>query len=89
MSPRPISWLAPGRSRMVRESTIADTRKAIRAGKLALMVPVMMFVVGRCVAMIMWMPTARASWAMRAMGSSTSLPAVMMRSPNSSITTTM
>ena len=29
------------------------TLKAIRAGKLALMTPVMMFVEGRCVAMIM------------------------------------
>ena len=32
---------------------------------------------------------ARANWAIRAMGNSTSFPAVIMRSPNSSIITTM
>ena len=53
MSPRPINWLAPGVSRMVRESTIAITRKATRAGKFALITPVMMFVDGRCVAITM------------------------------------
>jgi len=53
ISPRPINWLAPGESRMVRESIMDATLKAIRAGKLALMTPVMMFVEGRCVAMIM------------------------------------
>ena len=51
ISPRPISWFAPGWSMIVRESTIDVTRNAMRAGKLALMTPVMMFVVGRCVAM--------------------------------------
>jgi hypothetical protein len=30
------------------------------------MVPVMTLTDGRCVAMIMWMPTARDSWARRA-----------------------
>ena len=89
MSPRPMRWFAPGRSRIVRESIIELTLKAMRAGKFALMVPVMMFVVGRCVAITMCMPTARASCAMRAMGSSTSLPAVMIRSPNSSMMMTM
>ena len=52
MSPRPISWSAPGRSMIVRESIICITRKAIRAGKLALILPVMTSTDGRCVAMI-------------------------------------
>ena len=65
------------------------TLNAIRAGKLALIVPVMIFVVGRCVAMTMCIPTARANWAIRAMGSSTSLPAVIIKSPNSSMMTTI
>ena len=47
ISPRPMSWLAPLMSRMVRESICDVTRNAIRAGKLALMVPVIMLVVGR------------------------------------------
>ena len=87
--PKALSWLAPGRSRMMRESIIELTLKAMRPGKLALMLPVMMDVVGRCVAMIMCMPTARANCAIRAIGISTSFPAVMIRSPNSSIITTM
>ena len=53
---------------MVCESTRDDTLKAIRAGKLALMVPVMMLVVGRWVAITMCMPTARASCAMQGYG---------------------
>ena len=89
MSPRPISCWAPVRSRMVFESIPADTLKAIRAGKLALMLPVMMVVVGLCVAMTMCIPTARASCAIRAIGNSISLPAVMIRSPNSSMITTI
>ncbi len=89
MSPRPISCSAPPLSRMVRLSTLLVTRKAMRAGKLALMVPVMMLTLGRCVAMIRWMPMARASCARRAMGVSTSRPAVMIRSANSSTTSTM
>ena len=44
---------------------------------------------GRCVAMIMWMPTARAFCAMRTSGVSTSLPAVMIMSLNSSMIPTM
>ena len=88
MSPRPMSWLAPVWSRMVIESIRAIVRKAIRPGKFALILPVIIVVVGRCVAMTMWMPTARAFCAIRAMGFSISLPAVMMRSPNSSMMTT-
>src|SRR3989304_4121545 len=41
MSPRPRSCSAPFPSRMVRESTLEATRNAIRAGKFALMMPVM------------------------------------------------
>ena len=89
MSPRPTSCSAPVRSRMVRESICEATRNAIRPGKLALMLPVIILVVGRWVAMIMCMPTARANCAMRAIGSSISLPAVMIRSPNSSMMTTI
>ena len=37
---------------IVRESIICITRKAIRAGKLALIPPVMTFTSGRCVAII-------------------------------------
>ena len=74
---------------MVRESIFDVTLNATRAGKLALIVPVMMLTDGRWVAMIRWMPMARASCAKRAMGVSTSLPAVMIKSANSSTTSTM
>ena len=45
---------------IVRESTRWETRNATRDGKLALIVPVTTSTDGRCVAMIMWMPAARA-----------------------------
>ena len=61
MSPRPMSWSAPPASRMVRESILDVTRKAMRAGKFALMVPVMMLTDGRWVAIMRWMPMARAN----------------------------
>ena len=73
---------------IVRESIICITRKAMRAGKLALMPPVMTFTSGRCVAMIRWMPMARAFCARRMTGPSTSR-AVIIRSANSSTTTTI
>ena len=75
-----MSWSAPGPSRMVRESIPEVTRKAIRAGKLALMTPVIILVVGRWVAMIRWMPTARAFCAIRVIDSSTSRAATMVAS---------
>ena len=56
---------------------------------LALMTPVITLTDGRCVAMIRWMPTARAFWAMRVMDSSTSRAATIIRSLSSSTTTTM
>ena len=74
---------------MVRESILEVTLNATRAGKLALMVPVMMFTDGRWVAMMRWMPMARANCARRAIGVSTSFPAVMIKSANSSTTKTM
>ena len=42
-----------GLPKIVLESTIADTLKAIRAGKLALITPVIILTDGRCVAKIM------------------------------------
>jgi hypothetical protein len=41
------------------------TWKEMRVGKLALIVPVMTSTEGRCVAMMTWMPAARAIWARR------------------------
>src|SRR5437867_2028369 len=74
MSPAPSSVSAPDWSRMVRESTFDATWKAMRAGILALMRPVMTSTDGRCVARIRWMPAARAFCAMRATSSSTFFP---------------
>ena len=56
---------------------------------LALMSPVMMSVDGRWVATIRWMPTARASCAIRQISSSTSPAATIIRSASSSTTITM
>ena len=89
MSPRPRSCSAPLLSRIVRESIFEATRNAIRDGRLALISPVMTSTDGRCVARIKWMPTARAICARRAIDSSTSLLATIIRSASSSITTTM
>jgi hypothetical protein len=50
MSPLPSSLSAPIASRIVRESTLAATWKAMRAGMFALMTPVMTSTLGRCVA---------------------------------------
>ena len=89
ISPRPISRSAPGVSSMVFESTIAVTLNAILAGKLALITPVIILTDGLCVAMIKCIPTARDNCASRAIGFSISLPAVMIKSANSSITNTI
>ena len=86
MSPRPINWLAPTVSKIVLLSIPWITLNAILVGKFALIVPVIMFVVGLCVAIIRWIPTALDSWASLAMGISISLPAVIIRSANSSMT---
>ncbi len=60
MSPWPSSCSAPCSLRMVRLSILDATLKLMRVGKLALMVPVTMSTDGRCVAMMRWMPAARA-----------------------------
>ena len=52
MSPRPISWSAPEPSKIVLESILEVTLKAIRAGKLALIKPVITLTDGLCVAII-------------------------------------
>ena len=67
MSPLPTSFSAPGWSRMTRLSVRLDTANATRAGMLALITPVITLTLGRWVATIRWMPTARAFWAMRVM----------------------
>ena len=89
MSPLPTSFSAPGWSRITRESVRLDTAKAMRAGMFALITPVITFTLGRCVATMRWMPTARAFWAMRVIDSSTSRAATIIRSLSSSTTTTM
>ena len=73
MSPLPSSCSAPLPSRIVRESIFDDTRNEMRAGRFALIRPVMTSTDGRCVARIRWMPTARAICASRQIDSSTSL----------------
>ncbi|MMZ63074.1 hypothetical protein D1872_253100 [compost metagenome] len=89
ISPRPSNFSAPAISRIVRESTCEDTPKAIREGMFALMTPVMTSTDGRCVAMIKWIPAARAIWASRAIASSTSLAATIIKSASSSTMTTI
>ena len=74
MSPLPSSFSAPLASRIVRESVFDETRNEMRAGRFALIRPVMTSTDGRCVARIRWMPTARAICARRQIDSSTSLP---------------
>ena len=88
MSPWPSRFSAPFMSSTVRESVLLATWKAIREGKLALMTPVITSTDGRWVASTRWIPTARAIWARRAIGSSISAGAVSIRSASSSITTT-
>ena len=73
MSPFPSNCSAPLPSRIVRESIFDDTRNEMRAGRFALMRPVMTSTDGRWVARIRWMPTARAICARRQIDSSTSL----------------
>ncbi len=75
-------------SSTVRESVFEATWKAMRDGKFALITPVMTSTEGRWVASTRWIPTARAIWARRAIGSSISAGTVSMRSASSSITTT-
>ncbi len=74
---------------MTRLSTEEATAKAMRAGKLALMIPVTTSTDGRCVAMIRWIPVARASCASRVITRSVSSGAIIIRSASSSMTTAM
>ena len=74
---------------MVRESILEVTLKAILAGKLALITPVITLTDGLWVAIIKWIPIALASCANLAIGVSTSFPAVMIKSANSSTTKTI
>ncbi len=89
MSPSPSRRSAPIASRMVRESMREVTWNEMRAGKFALMRPVMTSTDGRWVARIRWMPAARAFCASRVIDSSTSRPTVIMRSASSSMMMTM
>ncbi|GIU90823.1 MAG: hypothetical protein KatS3mg010_1922 [Acidimicrobiia bacterium] len=89
MSPLPMSFSAPGWSRMTRLSARVLTENARRLGMFALMTPVMTSTDGRCVAITRWMPTARAICASRQMLVSTSRAATIIRSASSSTTTTM
>src|SRR3979490_2025815 len=89
MSPCPRSCSPPCSPKMVRLSIFEVTWNEMRVGKLALMVPVMTSTEGRCVAMMTWMPAARAIWARRCTAASISLPATSIRSAISSMMTTM
>ena len=89
MSPLPSSFSAPPWSIIVRLSTWLATEKAMRVGMLALMMPVMTFTDGRCVAMTRCMPQARASWARRQMESSTSPGETIIKSASSSMMMTI
>ena len=52
ISPFPSNFSAPDVSKIVRESILEETAKAIREGILALITPVMISVDGLCVATI-------------------------------------
>ena len=84
MSPSPRRRSAPIASRIVRESVRDVTWNEMRAGKFALMRPVITSTEGRCVAITRWIPTARAIWASRASELSTSPAETIMRSASSS-----
>ena len=93
MSPAPSKFSAPGWSMMVMLSTRWGSRNEMRVGKLALTAPVTNSVVGRWVAMIIWMPTARALCASRRIWRSNSsrsvLGKIVTSSAYSSMATTM
>ena len=76
---------APFSSKIVLESILVATWKAILAGKLAFITPVITSTDGLCVATIKWIPTALASWANLAIGASTSLGLYIIKSASSSI----
>ena len=80
----PISFSAPGWSRMTRESVSDDVANASRDGTFVLIRPVTTSTDGRCVASTRWMPAARAFCVIRTIASSTSRGAVIIRSASSS-----
>ena len=83
-SPIPISFSAPGWSRMTRESVSDDVANASRDGTLVLIRPVTTSTDGRWVASTRWIPAARAFCVIRTIASSTSRGAVIIRSASSS-----
>ncbi|TDZ74503.1 hypothetical protein DE4586_04696 [Mycobacteroides salmoniphilum] len=83
-SPIPMSFSAPGWSRMTRLSVSDEVANASRDGTLVLIRPVTTSTDGRWVASTRWMPAARAFCVMRTMASSTSRGAVIIRSASSS-----
>ena len=91
MSPLPKRPSAPLVPKIVMESMYEPTWKAIRVGKLALIIPVMTFVLGLCVARTRWMPTARAFAASMETEFSISpfVFLLLMRSANSSMIITV
>jgi hypothetical protein len=86
-SPCPISFSAPGWSRMTRLSVRLEVANASLVGMFALISPVTTSTLGRWVATTRWMPAARASWVIRTMASSTSRGAIIIRSASSSTIT--
>ena len=80
----PMSFSAPGWSRMTRLSVRLEVENASREGTLALIRPVTTSTDGRCVASTRWMPAARAFCVIRTIDSSTSRGATIMRSASSS-----
>ena len=89
MSPKPISFSAPDWSSITLESVVEATEKANLEGILAFITPVITSTEGLWVATTKWMPIALAICAKRTIADSTSLPATIMRSFNSSINRTM
>ena len=80
----PISFSAPGWSRMTRLSVRLEVENASRDGTLALISPVTTSTLGRWVASTRWIPAARAFWVIRTIDSSTSRGATIIRSASSS-----
>ncbi len=82
----PISFSAPGWSRMTRLSVSDDVAKDSRDGTLVLIRPVTTSTDGRWVASTRWMPAARAFWVIRTIGFLDVTRAVIIRSASSSTT---
>jgi len=89
MSPLPSRVSAPMESRMVRESMREKTRKEMRRRQVGLDQAGDDVDARPLGARIRWMPAARAICARRAIDSSTSRPATIIRSASSSTMTTM